>query len=175
MDTHAICRLGVGRTFQVARPFARLTVSENVRAGAIGRAGTEAEADAATSDALIRVGLQARAGATVDTLTSKELRLLEIARALAARPRLLLLDETLAGLGRIEVDELLPVIRRLPAQGVTVVIIEHTMDALLRLADRLLALDHGSVIAEGLPQTVVRNRRVIEAYLGPKWVQHAQD
>ena len=175
MDTHAICRLGVGRTFQVARPFARLTVSENVRAGAIGSAHTQAEAEAATHDALTRVGLQTRALATVDTLTSKELRLLEIARALAARPRLLLLDETLAGLGRIEVDELLPVIRRLPAQGVTVVIIEHTMDALLRLADRLLALDHGSVIAEGSPQTVVRDRRVIEAYLGPKWVQHAED
>ena len=173
-DTYAICRLGVGRTFQVARPFARMSVADNVRAGALGCSGSDEQAARATARALGQVGLLQRAEATIDTLTSKELRLLEIARALAAEPRLLLLDETLAGLGRIEIDELLPVIRALPREGITVVIIEHTLDALLRLADRLLVLDHGCVVAQGEPQAVIREPQVIEAYLGAKWARHAE-
>jgi ABC-type branched-subunit amino acid transport system ATPase component len=103
-------------------------------------------------------------------LTNKELRLMELARALAGRPRLLLLDETLAGLGREECDEVLAVLRGLREAGMTIVIIEHTMHAMLRLADRFVVLDHGAVLAEGPPHAVIENRAVIEAYLGSKFL-----
>jgi branched-chain amino acid transport system permease protein len=100
---------------------------------------------------------------------------MELARALAGHPRLLLLDETLAGLGREECDSVLQVLARLREQGVTICIIEHTMHAMMRLADRFVVLDHGRVLATGLPRAVVENASVIEAYLGKKWLarQHA--
>ncbi|HEY1261109.1 MAG TPA: branched-chain amino acid ABC transporter, partial [Stellaceae bacterium] len=103
-------------------------------------------------------------------LTTKELRLMELARALAGRPRLLLLDEPLAGLGGGEVEEFLALIRELPADDVTIIVIEHTMQAMVRLAQRLVVLDHGRLIAAGPPDMVTRDERVIEAYLGRKWV-----
>ncbi len=167
---HAICRLGVGRTFQVVRPFPRLSLLDNVLIGAYGAGLTGEAAVAATEEALSRVGLLAQAGLPAGQLTNKGLRLMELARALAGRPRLLLLDETLAGLGREECDDLLAVLRRLRAEGMTIVIIEHTMHAMLRLADRFVVIDHGKVLAEGAPRAVVEDRSVIEAYLGRKWL-----
>ena len=106
-------------------------------------------------------------------LTTK-LRLLELARALAGGPRLLLLDETLAGLGADAVEDVLAVIRRLAAEGITIVIIEHTMQAMVRLVDRFVVLDHGAVLVQGKPETVTREPRVIAAYLGKKWAAYAQ-
>jgi len=103
------------------------------------------------------------------SLSNKELRLLELARALAGQPRLVLMDEPLAGLGAGETDEIIALTRALPADGVTVVIIEHTMSAMVNTVDRFVVLDHGQLLVEGKPEAVTRDPRVIEAYLGRKW------
>jgi branched-chain amino acid transport system permease protein len=166
---HAVCRMGVGRTFQVVRSFPRLPLLDNVIVGAYGAGLADAEAIGSAAHALDRVGLTAFAGVPAGQLTNKQLRLMELARALAGVPRLLLLDETLAGLGRDECDDVLDVLQRLRGEGTTVVIIEHTMHAMMRIADRFVVLDHGRVLASGLPKQVVEDRSVIEAYLGKKW------
>jgi ABC-type branched-subunit amino acid transport system ATPase component/ABC-type branched-subunit amino acid transport system permease subunit len=164
-----VCRMGVGRTFQVVRSFPRLPLLDNVIVGAYGAGLSDSDAIASAAQALERVGLAEQAGVPAGQLTNKQLRLMELARALAGAPQLLLLDETLAGLGRDECDDVLDVLVRLRAEGMTVVIIEHTMHAMMRIADRFLVLDHGRVLATGLPRDVVEERSVIEAYLGKKW------
>ncbi len=170
---HALCQAGVGRTFQIMRPFPRMSVADNVVVGAYVHAATDAEARRSAAEAIRRVGLAAVAGRLAGGLTTKELRLMELARALAGKPRILLLDETLAGLGQAEAAEVIQVIRGLAAQGTTIVIIEHTMHAMVRLVDRFVVLDHGAVLAEGAPEAITRDPRVIEAYLGKKWSAHA--
>ena len=170
---HELCEAGVGRTFQVMRPFLRMSISDNVVVGAYVRAGTDAEARKLAADAIARVGLSHIADRIAGELTTKELRLMELARALAGQPRILLLDETLAGLGHDEADEVVAVIQRLARDGMTIAIIEHTMQAMVRLVDSFLVLDHGAVIVEGEPEAVTRDSRVIEAYLGKKWMAHA--
>jgi ABC-type branched-subunit amino acid transport system ATPase component/ABC-type branched-subunit amino acid transport system permease subunit len=172
---HRICELGVGRTFQIMRPFARLSVADNVVVGAYVRTATDDEARHLAHDAIVRVGLEHVADRVASQLTTKELRLMELARALAGQPRMLLLDETLAGLGAGEADQVVDVVRKLAAEGVTIVIIEHTMKAMVKLVDRFVVLDHGAVLVEGEPEAVTRNPQVIEAYLGAKWsANHGQ-
>ena len=171
---HELCEAGIGRTFQIMRPFMRMSVSDNVVVGAYVRAETDAEARRLAADAIARVGLSAIADRMAGELTTKELRLMELARALAGQPRILLLDETLAGLGHSEADEVVAVIQKLAKEDVTIAIIEHTMQAMVRLVDSFLVLDHGAVLVEGEPEAVTRDKRVIEAYLGKKWVDHAQ-
>lgn len=165
-----VSRLGVGRTFQVPRPFPRLSVLDNVLAGAISTEADDGAALQRCERAIALVGLAPRAQALAAELNGLELRLLELARALAGAPRLLLLDEIFAGLAHEEIEALLRVIDRLPGQGVTVMLIEHTMHAMLRICDQLLVLDHGVVIASGEPMHVINEPRVVEAYLGRKWV-----
>ena len=170
---HELCEAGIGRTFQIMRPFLRMSISDNVVVGAYVRAKTDAEARQLATDAIARVGLSEIADRIAGELTTKELRLMELARALAGQPRILLLDETLAGLGHDEANEVVAVIQRLARDGMTIAIIEHTMQAMVRLVDSFLVLDHGAVIVEGEPEAVTRDSRVIEAYLGKKWMAHA--
>jgi ABC-type branched-subunit amino acid transport system ATPase component/ABC-type branched-subunit amino acid transport system permease subunit len=164
-----IARRGIARTFQVARPFARLSVLDNVAVGAFVATAGDEEAYALARAALAKVGLTDAAHVTAAGISTQQIRLLELARALAGQPKLLLLDETLAGLGAQEVEAMLGLIRLLAADGITIVIIEHTMHAMVRLADRFIVLDHGAVLAQGAPDAVTREPSVIEAYLGKKW------
>src|SRR5205823_13750751 len=142
----------------------------NVMVGAFAREAAVDRARARAASALQDVSLADRAEALPGGLTTLELRLMELARCLATSPRLVLLDEPLAGLSTDGVDVMIAMIRRVRAGGVTVVIIEHTMQALLRLADRLLVLDQGRRLAEGAPAEVTRNPVVVEAYLGQRWL-----
>ncbi|MDB5368948.1 MAG: metal-dependent hydrolase [Roseomonas sp.] len=166
-----ICRLGISRTFQVVRAFPRMSVRENVVVGAFVAQSTDEAATRAAEAALADVGMAHRAHATADTLTNRELRLMELARALASGPRMILLDEPLAGLGSTDTDALMDVVRTLPARGITVVIIEHSMPAMLSLVGRLVVLDNGRLLADGPPHEVVRQPAVVEAYLGRKWAK----
>ena len=156
-----VCRAGIARTFQTVRAFPRMSLLQNVVVGAFVAHATDAGAEAAAEDALARVGLGHRAEAPAGSLTTKELRLMELARALASRPKLILMDEPLAGLGGAETDELIALVRTLPADGVTVLIIEHTMKAMVTVVDRFVVLDHGELLTEGEPAAVTRDPKVI--------------
>ncbi|HEY8874992.1 MAG TPA: branched-chain amino acid ABC transporter ATP-binding protein/permease [Stellaceae bacterium] len=166
-----VCRRGIGRTFQIVRAFPRMSVVENVIVGAFVGTRDDRVARRMALVALDRVGLSAQADTPAGGLTTRELRLMELARALVPQPRLMLLDETLAGLGHDDLDGILEAIRQLRADGTTILIIEHTMHAMVQLVDHFTVLDHGRLIAEGKPDDIVRDKAVIEAYLGKKWVE----
>lgn len=168
-----MCRRGIGRTFQVPRALRRRTVLQNVEIGAYHRVHNVQGAMAAALGVLERIGLAARRDALVSELSTAELRKLELARALAGAPGLLLLDEPLAGLVAGDIREFSRLVKDLRREGLTIIIIEHTMAAMVELADRFLVLNNGETIAEGEPHVVVRDPVVIEAYLGRGWKAHA--
>lgn len=167
-----ICRRGIARTFQIVRPMRNLSVLENVTVGVLygaRRIAAPQEARARAREILAQVGLEARADSPAATLTLAGHKRLEIARALATGPRLLLLDEVIAGLNTTEALEAATLISELRRRhGLTVLMIEHVMVALMRLAERLVVLHHGEVIAEGAPDQVTRDPHVIAAYLGER-------
>ncbi|HET9019344.1 MAG TPA: ABC transporter ATP-binding protein [Acetobacteraceae bacterium] len=166
LGTMRIARRGVARAFQIARPFPGLTVAENVRVGALfGRAGPR-DVAASLNDALSLAGLADWAQHPASSLTVGFLRRLELARAIAARPRLLLADEPCAGLNHTETEEIVDLLREIRRRGVTVLLVEHDMAAVMRVSDHVFVLDAGSKIAEGTPEAVARDARVIAAYLG---------
>jgi branched-chain amino acid transport system ATP-binding protein len=166
LPAHARCRAGIGRTFQVPRPFLGMTVFENVVVAAVHGRGTRVDASEAAVAALERARLLDRANVPAARLTLLERKRLELARALVTSPRLILLDETAGGLTEPEVQELLPTVLALKEAGTAVLWIEHVVHALLAVVDRIVAIDRGRKIAEGDPHEVMASDAVQEVYLG---------
>lgn len=171
MRAHRIARLGIARTFQIVQPFPKMSVIENVAAGALfaGHADSLKDARAQARDHLAFTGLSEAADKPAATLTLAQRKRLELAKSLAMRPRLLMLDEVNAGLNPTEIDEALRMIRKVAEQGVTIIVVEHLMKVVLSITKRIIVLHYGQLIAQGDPQTVLRDPRVIEAYLGSKF------
>ncbi len=163
---HQVCALGLARTFQVAKPFGAMTVLDNVMTGAFLRDRHVAAARDKAREAIDFVGLSAREKTAAKELTTIDQRRLEMARALATDPRILLLDEVMAGLNPSEIDQAVALVGKLSARGLTIVIVEHVMRAIMAVARRIVVLDHGQKIAEGAPREIVENPEVIRAYLG---------
>ncbi len=163
---HANARLGLARTFQIVQPFAAQTVRENIAVGAHLHEPRRAAALALAEAVAARVGLSAQLDKPAADLTVAGRKRLELARALATQPKLLLLDEVLAGLNPQEIGEMIPVVRGIAQAGVTVLLIEHVMQAVMNLAEHVWVLAQGQLIAEGPPAQIAANETVIEAYLG---------
>jgi branched-chain amino acid transport system ATP-binding protein len=173
LPPHGVCVHGVARTFQVAKPFGGMTVLDNVATGAFLRHRNRDAARAKAREAIEFVGLSSREHTAARDLTTIDQRRLEMARALATEPRLLLLDEVMAGLNPSEVDQAVALIGKLSSRGLTIVIVEHLMRAIMAVAKHIVVLDHGQKIAEGNPKEIVENPEVIRAYLGSGYAQPA--
>ena len=165
-----VCRRGIARTFQIVRPFPALTVEDNVMVGALLRTSDTARAQETAHEVLRRLALFDKRQRAAKSLTLPDRKRLEMARALATSPQLLLLDEVMAGLRPTETDRMVAILRELNAQGLTILLIEHVMRAVMALASRVLVLHHGAPIALGLPAEVTREPAVIESYLGAEAV-----
>jgi branched-chain amino acid transport system ATP-binding protein len=171
LSTHKICHLGIGRTFQVVKPLARMTVLDNVTASAFCRVSSIKEAKDQALEVLEFSNLVKEKDKLARSLPIGGRKRLEIARALATRPELLLLDETAAGLNPSELDEAIDLIKRIRDKGITILIVEHIMKVIMTISDRIHAINFGQTIAQGNPQEVANNAAVIEAYLGEEYAQ----
>jgi branched-chain amino acid transport system ATP-binding protein len=170
LKPYDICAHGLARTFQVAKPFGAMTVLANVMTGAFLRDKKVEIARARAREAIEFVGLTAKEHMPARDLTTIDQRRLEMARALATEPRLLLLDEVMAGLNPSEIDQAVALIGKLSKRGLTIIIVEHVMRAIMAVARHIVVLDHGQKIAEGSPKEVVENQEVVRAYLGSGYV-----
>jgi branched-chain amino acid transport system ATP-binding protein len=170
---HEINALGLARTFQIMRPFPRLTVVRNVMIATLGRHPRPAEAEARARAVLTELGLGAKADLPAGGLTLAERKRLELARALGTEPALLLLDEVMSGLNDTETERIVELVRTINGRGIAILLIEHVMRAVMSLAQRIVVLNHGERIAEGRPEAVAADPRVIEAYLGDEEVSAA--
>ena len=166
LKPHQVCKLGIGRTFQVVRPLRRMTVLDNVIASAFLRAKDKTEAEGIAIEHLRFTGLYEDRNVLSKGLPLGKRKKLEMTRALATRPEMLLLDESFAGLNPSEQNELIDIIRQIRAKGITIMVIEHHMKVIMALSDRIVVLNYGQKIAEGTPKEISSNPLVIEAYLG---------
>jgi ABC-type branched-subunit amino acid transport system ATPase component len=165
-NSHLVCRLGIGRTFQLVKPFENITVLENVMVGAFCRHTKNSEASSLALDVLDFVAMLDKKDSLGHTLTLADKKRLELARALATGPEVLLLDEVMAGLTSTEIGEATELIKKIRDHGLTVLVVEHVMQAIMSLSDRVMVLAEGQKIMEGSPQEVIQDQRVIKAYLG---------
>jgi len=171
LKTHKVCHLGIGRTFQVVKPLSRMTVLENVTASAFCRVNTIKEAQNEAHTVLEFCNLSGEKDKLAKSLPIGGRKRLEIARALATRPELILLDETAAGLNPSELDEAIELIKKLRDKDITILIVEHIMKVIMTISDRIHAINFGQTIAEGTAEKVANNAAVIEAYLGEEYAQ----
>ena len=171
---HEICAMGIVRTFQLMRPFPRLSVLRNVAIGALGRHADMREALARARAVLDEVGLAAKSEQPAGSLTLADRKRLELARALATEPVLLLLDEVMAGLDATETERIVELVRAINRRGIAILLIEHVMRTVMSLSERIIVLNYGERIAEGRPEAIANDPRVIEAYLGEEYVGAAQ-
>ncbi len=167
---HQICKLGLVRTFQVVRPFRGLNVLDNVMVGAFTRTNSNKVAQAKAEEVLDFLGMSDAADQLASGLPIAGRKRLEIARALATEPSLMLLDETMAGLRPTETDEAITMVRKISERGIGILLVEHVMKVVMSLANRIVVLHHGEEIAEGVPEQVVLDKQVIDAYLGETYV-----
>lgn len=161
-----LCKKGIGRTYQVVKPFGNISVLDNVIVGAFNKFNRKDEAEKYSLEILKKVGLYDERYLIGKSLTLANKKRLEVAKALATQPDLLLLDEVMAGLNPTEVKEVLPMIKSIREDGVTIILIEHIMEVVMTICDRIIVINHGEKIAEGTAEEVANNEKVIEAYLG---------
>jgi len=168
LPSHRLCRMGMARTFQIPRPFMSMTLLENVMVGALGVGMSLREAREKAKEIVSFLKLEEQANKPISKLNFNYRRRCELARALATNPKLLMLDETFAGLNPSEIDEMVKLVREIHESGVTIMLTEHVMKVVMSLAERIVVLHQGKVIAEGSPREVVNDSRVVEAYLGQR-------
>jgi branched-chain amino acid transport system ATP-binding protein len=172
---HQVCQRGLARTFQIVKPFQALSVLENVRVGALARTRAFGPATRKAREILALVGLEAQADRAARGLTLADRKRLELARALATEPRLLLLDEVMAGLTAPETERIIELCRTINARGIAILLIEHVMRAVMALSQRVVVINQGQVIASGPPAAIAGDPRVVEAYLGEAYGDAAED
>jgi branched-chain amino acid transport system ATP-binding protein len=167
LPPHKICHLGIGRTYQIPQPFAKLTVLQNIAVAAIyGRGLSKSAAERGTAKILDIVGLSERKEMHAGDLEEISLKRLELARVLATDPTLLMIDEVAAGLTEVEIPPVLDLLKEIHEMGITIILIEHVMKVMMKAVDRIIVMDEGLKIAEGTPNEVMENKKVIEAYFG---------